>query len=56
MLTTAIVVGILLIVNFGFAWLAARARGFIRDRRATKGLNRASGTLMIGAGAWLATR
>jgi threonine/homoserine/homoserine lactone efflux protein len=51
-----LVVGILLATNLGFAWLAARARGLIRSRRAVKALNRASGTLMIGAGAWVATR
>lgn len=52
----AVVVGILLIVNTGFAWLASRARGLLRSRRAVRTLNRTSGTLMIGAGAWVATR
>lgn len=52
----AIVVGILLAVNLSFAWLAAASRRFIASRRAMTRLNRASGTLMIGAGLWLATR
>jgi threonine/homoserine/homoserine lactone efflux protein len=52
----ALVVGILIVTNLGFAWLASRARGFIRSRRAVKVVNRTSGTLMIGAGAWVATR
>ncbi|MCW5771059.1 MAG: LysE family translocator [Rhodospirillaceae bacterium] len=51
-----LVVGILLATNLGFAWLASRARGLLRSRRAVKTLNRTSGTLMIGAGAWVATR
>lgn len=53
---SALVVGILLGTNLGFAWLASRARGMLRSRRAVKTLNRTSGTLMIGAGAWVATR
>ena len=52
----ALVVGILVATNLGFAWLASRARGLIRSRRAVKAINRTSGTLMIGAGAWVATR
>lgn len=52
----ALVVGILIATNLGYAWLASRARRFIRSRRAVKAVNRASGTLMIGAGAWVATR
>lgn len=52
----ALVVGILIATNLGFAWLASRARYLIRCRGAVKTLNRASGTLMIGAGAWVATR
>jgi threonine/homoserine/homoserine lactone efflux protein len=52
----AIVVGILLATNLGFAWLASRARGLLKSRRAVRFLNRTSGTLMIGAGAWVATR
>ena len=52
----AIIVGILLVANLGFAWLASRARGLLRSPRAVKTLNRTSGTLMIGAGAWVATR
>lgn len=52
----AIVVGILIATNFGFAWLASRARRFITSQRAVKTINRTSGTLMIGAGAWVATR
>lgn len=52
----ALVVGILIVTNLGFAWLASRARRLIRSRRAVRAVNRASGTLMIGAGAWVATR
>ncbi len=52
----AVVVGILIATNLGFAWLASRARALIRSRRAVKAINRTSGTLMIGAGAWVATR
>ena len=52
----ALVVGILIVTNLGFAWLASRARVLIRSRRAVKAINRTSGTLMIGAGAWVATR
>lgn len=55
-LMAAIVVGILLVTNLGFAWLASRARHLLRSRRAMTALNRTSGTLMIGAGAWVATR
>lgn len=55
-LMAAIVVGILVVTNLGFAWLASRARALIKSRRAVKAINRASGTLMIGAGAWVATR
>ncbi len=51
-----VVVGILIVTNLGFAWLASRARVFIRSRRAVKAVNRTSGALMIGAGAWVATR
>lgn len=52
----AVVVGILIATNLGFAWLASRARALIRSRRAVTAINRTSGTLMIGAGAWVATR
>lgn len=55
-LMAALIVGILVATNLGFAWLAARARGLIRSRRAVRAINRASGTLMAGAGAWVATR
>jgi len=55
-LMSAIVVGILAGTNIGFAWLASRARHLLRSRRAMTTLNRTSGTLMIGAGAWVATR
>jgi len=52
----AVVVGILVATNLGFAWLASRARSLIKSRRAVKTISRTSGTLMIGAGAWVATR
>ncbi len=55
-LMAAIVVGILVVTNLGFAWLASRARALIKSRSAVKAINRTSGTLMIGAGAWVATR
>ena len=52
----AVVVGILILSNLGYAWLASRARRFIRSPRAIKAMNRTSGTLMIGAAGWMATR
>ena len=52
----AVVVGILILSNLGFAWLASRARRFIRSPRAIKAMNRTSGTLMFGAAGWMATR
>ncbi len=55
-LLCAIVVGILLVVNLGFAWLAAYSRRFVTSMRAMTALNRASGTLMIGAAIWLVSR
>ena len=51
-----IVFGILIATNLGFAWLASRARVLMKSRRAVMAANRTSGTLMIGAGAWVATR
>jgi threonine/homoserine/homoserine lactone efflux protein len=53
---SAVVVGILIASNLGYAWLASRARRFLRSPRAVKAVNRTSGTLMIGAAAWMATR
>lgn len=52
----AVVVGILILSNLGFAWVASRARRYIRSARAVKTMNRTSGTLMIGAAAWMTTR
>jgi len=42
----------LMLISLG----AARARRFFRSARATRLLNRSAGSIMIGAGAWLATR
>ena len=52
----AAAVGILIMTNLGYAWLASRARRFIRSARAVKAMNRTSGTLMFGAAGWMATR
>jgi threonine/homoserine/homoserine lactone efflux protein len=51
-----VVVGILILSNLGFAWLASRARRLLRSAGAVKAVNRTSGTLMIGAAAWMTTR
>lgn len=55
-LIAGIVVGVLFAYNVALAWLVARARRFLGSRRAVAITNRVSGTLLIGAGAWLATR
>jgi threonine/homoserine/homoserine lactone efflux protein len=52
----AVVVGILILSNLGFAWVASRARRYVRSARAVRTMNRTSGTLMIGAAAWMTTR
>jgi len=45
-----VVTGVLFSTNLLYALLAARARNFVRSRRAVRNLNRTAGTMMIGAG------
>jgi threonine/homoserine/homoserine lactone efflux protein len=47
----AVIAGVLTVTNMSYALLAARARLLFRSRCALRNLNRAAGTLMIGAGA-----
>lgn len=46
----AVIAGVLTVTNMSYALLAARARLLFKSRRALRNLNRAAGTLMIGAG------
>jgi threonine/homoserine/homoserine lactone efflux protein len=46
----AVIAGVLTVTNMSYALLAARARLLFKSRRALRRLNRAAGTLMIGAG------
>ena len=46
----AVIAGVLTVTNMSYALLATRARLLFRSRRALRNLNRAAGTLMIGAG------
>jgi threonine/homoserine/homoserine lactone efflux protein len=46
----AVIAGVLTVTNMSYALLAARARLLFKSRRALRHLNRAAGTLMIGAG------
>jgi threonine/homoserine/homoserine lactone efflux protein len=39
-----------------YAFLASRARQMLQSPRAMKRLNRASGALLVGVGAWVASR
>jgi threonine/homoserine/homoserine lactone efflux protein len=55
-LIAGIVVGVLFAYNVLLGFLVARARHYLASRRAVMVTNRVSGTLMIGAAAWLATR
>jgi threonine/homoserine/homoserine lactone efflux protein len=55
-LAVAVVTLILFLVMLGYCSLAARARRLFQSRRSMRWLNRGAGTLMIGAGAAVATR
>lgn len=55
-LVAAVVAAGLVAVNFVYIVAAARARRLFRSRRAIRLLNRGTGTVMIGAGAALASR
>ncbi len=52
----AVVSGMLFFVLVVYAWLADRSRRVFRSERAVKIMNRSAGTVMIGAGAVIATR
>ncbi|NQV83024.1 MAG: LysE family translocator, partial [Rhodospirillales bacterium] len=52
----AVVSGMLFFVMVVYAWLAARSRRMFRSERAVRIMNRSAGTVMIGAGAVIATR
>lgn len=51
----AVIAGVLTVTNMTYGLLAARARALFKSRRAMRNFNRAAGTLMIGAGAAVAT-
>lgn len=53
---TATMLIVLMMVDFGWAMVAARARKLLTNRRAVKIANRASATMMAGAAAAIATR
>jgi threonine/homoserine/homoserine lactone efflux protein len=55
-LTVAVVTVVLFLVMLGYCSLAARARRLFQSRKGMRWLNRGAGTLMIGAGAAVATR
>lgn len=52
----AVVVVVLTITNLTYAALATRARNLLRSPSALRALNRAAGTMMVGAGIAVATR
>ncbi len=52
----AVVVVVLTVTNLSYAALAARARRLLRSRSAMRALNRAAGTMLVGAGIVVATR
>lgn len=51
-----VIAAVLTATNMAYALLAARARVFFKSRRAMRNLDRAAGTMMIGAGVAVATR
>ena len=51
-----VVSGVLFFTLAGYAWLADRSRKTFRSKRAVRIMNRSAGTVMIGAGAVIATR
>jgi threonine/homoserine/homoserine lactone efflux protein len=55
-IAVAVVTVILFLVMLGYCSLAARARRLFRSPQSMRWLNRGAGTLMIGAGAAVATR
>jgi threonine/homoserine/homoserine lactone efflux protein len=55
-LAVAVVTVVLFLVMLGYCSLAARARRLFQSRQSMRWLNRGAGTLMIGAGAAVATR
>lgn len=54
-LVVCVILPIIFAVPMGYAWLAARGRGAVRSTRLWKTLNRGAGTVMIGAGAVIAS-
>ncbi|BCS88399.1 LysE family translocator [Pseudodesulfovibrio sediminis] len=56
LLVISIIVPIIVSVPIGYAWLAARGRNAVRSTRMWKVLNRTAGSIMIGAGAAVATK
>jgi threonine/homoserine/homoserine lactone efflux protein len=52
----AVVTVVLAMVCGVYAFLASRARQMLQSPRAMKRLNRASGALLVGVGAWVASR
>lgn len=55
-LVVSIILPIIVSVPLGYAWLAARGRNAVRSTRLWKALNRTAGTIMIGAGAAVASK
>ena len=55
-LVMGIIVPIIGTVPLVYAWLASRGRNAIRSTRLWKAMNRTAGTIMIGAGAAIATK
>ena len=55
-LASALTLVALMIGVMSIAIFAAKARGFFRSERAMKHLNRSAGSIMAGAGAYLALR
>lgn len=53
---TGIVVGVLASLMAGYALAAGRARNLLKSERALRRLNRGSGSVMIGAGIFIAAR
>ncbi len=52
----AIVLSVLFLTMVGYAWAAARSRRLFRSAHATRILNRTSGGVLVGAGAYIAAR
>lgn len=57
LITAGLIVGVVLaLVCAAYAFLASRARRILQSPRAIRLMNRISGTLLIGVGAWVASR